>query len=92
VRTLLSAPVASLPLVALVPLQSPLATHVLALVEVQLSVDDPPWTSALGDAVSVTVGAGIGGVTETVASFEAEPPAPLHVSVKVVVCASADVT
>jgi hypothetical protein len=62
------------------------------LVDVQLSVDDPPWTIALGDAVSVSVGAGVGGVTETVASFDAEPPAPVHVSVNVVVCASADVT
>jgi hypothetical protein len=91
VRTLFNAPVASLPLVALVPDQSPLATQEVALVEVQLRVEDPPWVTALGTAVRVRVGAGVGGDTVTVVLFEADPPAPLHVKVNVVVCANAAV-
>jgi len=91
VRTLFNAPVASLPLVALVPDQSPLATQEVALVEVQLRVEDPPWVTALGAAVRVRVGAGVGVDTVTVVLFEADPPAPLHVNVNVVVCANAAV-
>jgi hypothetical protein len=48
--------------------------------------------TALGVAVRVSVGAGVGGDTVTVVPFDEDPPAPLHVSVNVVVCDNAAVT
>ena len=55
------APVDSEPEMALVPLQAPEAMQVSALVVVQVSVDEPPATTAVGLAVKVRVGAAGGG-------------------------------
>jgi hypothetical protein len=68
------------PLVALVPVQSPVAAHDVALVVLHVSVEVLPWTIAFGLALSAKVGGGLGGVTFTVTDCEPEPPAPLHVS------------
>lgn len=86
-----SVPVDSVPLVLREPLQSPLATQVVAFVVVHESVDDPPCVIAVGVAVSVSVGAGDAGETVTVVLPEPDPPRPLHVSVYVAVCVSAGV-
>lgn len=61
-----SAPVDWLPLVALLPLQPPEAVQLVALLEFQARVDDPPSLTAVGFALSVTDGAG--GVTVTAAT------------------------
>lgn len=73
------------------PLQSPLAVHDVALVLVQLSVAVPPWLSADGVAVRLSVGAGVTGVTVTVAFPVAVPPGPEHASENVTVFARAPV-
>ncbi len=77
----LRAPVDDEPLVASLPDHAPEAVHEVALVADQLRVELPPLTTVLGLAVTVTVGAGVAGVTETVAVCVALPPAPLQVSV-----------
>jgi hypothetical protein len=48
------------PLVASVPLQAPVALHEAALVEVQDNVVDSPASIVVSDAVSETVGTGVG--------------------------------
>jgi hypothetical protein len=58
VVVVVSAPVDWLPLVALAPLQPPLAVQLVALVELQVSVAALPLVTLVGDAVSVTVGGG----------------------------------
>jgi hypothetical protein len=63
----------------------------VALVLVQFSVAEPPWLSAAGVAVRLSVGAGVTGVTVTVALRDAVPPAPVHAMVNVTVCARAAV-
>jgi hypothetical protein len=71
------APVLSVPLVALVPLQPPEAVHEVAFVELQVSVEAPPLATVVGFAVSVTVGAA---TTMTVAPATLlVPPAPVQV-------------
>jgi hypothetical protein len=60
-----------------VPLQPPEAVHDVALVEVQVSVEDPPLATAVGLAISVAVGTGLT-VTVTLAAGLV-PPAPLQV-------------
>ena len=65
----LNAPLLWLPLVGKVPLQPPDAVQELALLEVQLNVEDPPASMVVGDAVSVAVGEGGGGTGGV-----AEPP------------------
>ena len=72
-----SAPVDSLPEVGLVPDQAPEAVHVFALVDDQVSVEDPPLATDAGFATSDTVGAGGNTVTVTVAL--ALPPEPVQV-------------
>ena len=52
----LSAPVVELPLVGSLPDQPPEAVQLLALVEDQLSVDDPPVLTVVGLALRLTVG------------------------------------
>ena len=52
--------------VVLVPVQSPLAVHTVALVELHVSDAEPPWTIEFGTALNATVGAGVAGVTLTV--------------------------
>jgi len=54
-----------LPESAFAPLQSPEAVHDVAFVEVHVKVALPPLAMVVGDAVNVTVGAGVGLVTET---------------------------
>jgi hypothetical protein len=54
-----SAPVDQVPLVATAPCQLPEAVQAVALAEFQLKVDMPPLAIVVGDADSVTVGAGV---------------------------------
>ena len=56
--------------------------HPVALVEDQLSVDRAPVATVVGLALNVTVGAGAA-FTVTVTERCAEPPAPVHESVNV---------
>jgi len=53
-----SVPVDWLPLVGFAPLQPPEALQLVALVELHVSVEEPPLVTEAGLAVSVTVGAG----------------------------------
>ncbi len=85
----LSAPVDCEPLVAKVPDQPPEAVQAVALVEDQVRVEVPPFVTLVGLALIVTVGAGA--ETVTVADWAAEPPAPVQVSVNLVVAVSAAV-
>ena len=80
---LLSAPVDSVPCVPLVPLHPPDAVHVVASVEVQLSVALPFAVTLSGLALSSTVGNGGGGEAFTVtwALRVTLPPAPVHCNV-----------
>ncbi len=84
-----SAPVDCEPLVALAPLQPPEAVQLVALVELQVSVEEPPFAMLDGLAVRVTVGVG---TTVTVALALPLPPVPVQVSVNVVVAARAALT
>jgi len=86
----LSAPVDFEPLVASAPDQPPEAVQAVALLEDQVNVDVPPLATLVGLALIETVGAG-GAETLTVADCDAEPPAPVHVRVYLVVAASAAV-
>ena len=74
---LLSAPVLLLPLMARAPLQPPEAVQPVALVELQLSVDEPPFGTNIGLADNDAAG-----MTLTVADTGVlVPPAPLQVMV-----------
>lgn len=78
--------VASEPLAVRSPLQPPIATHALALVDDQVSVELSPAAMLVGFAESKTVGDGAGeAVTTIMAELDAVPPGPSHVSVKLVV-------
>jgi hypothetical protein len=63
----------------------------VVLAEVQVNVELPPSLTLVGLALSVTVGAGAGAEIVTMADWEAEPPAPVHARVKLVVVVSAGV-
>jgi hypothetical protein len=67
--------------VALAPLQSPVAEHDEALVELQVRFEVFPWTIAAGLAEIASVGGGVAGATFTVTDCDAEPPLPEQVSV-----------
>jgi hypothetical protein len=70
----------------LLPVQPPDAVQDVALLEVQLSVALPPEVTEVGLAVSDTLGAvGVLDVTLTVTDLLTDPPAPVHVSVYVLV-------
>jgi len=84
----LTAPVLALPLVGSLPDQPPLPVQLLAFVEDQLSIAEPPLVTVVGLALRVTVG---GAETLTVTAWLALPPGPLQASVKVVVVLSAPV-
>jgi hypothetical protein len=71
------APVDAVPLVGFEPLQPPLAVQELALVADQVSVELLPEVTALGPALSVTVGAEA--ETVTVTDWVALPAGPLQV-------------
>jgi len=73
------------PLVALPPLQPPEAVQLVALVELQVSVDVAPLATVVGLADSVTVGAGGGVPAVTVTDWLVVPPVPVQANVKVVV-------
>ena len=73
----MTGPVLCVPLVALLPLQPPVAVQEVALVELHVSVDAPPLAIEVGLAVNVTVAAG---TTVTAAvTIELVPPVPLQV-------------
>lgn len=74
-----SAPVACVPEVALVPDQAPEALQEVALVEVQVSAALARLATVLGLALKLTVGESP--FTETVTDCAAVPPAPVQVSV-----------
>ncbi len=76
---LVSAAVDHVPLNATAPLQPPEATHSVALAELQVKSEMVPLATVVGEAASVTVGAG--SVTTTSVDCEAEPPVPVQVSV-----------
>ena len=76
------------PLTALVPLQPPDAVQLLALAEVQLSVEVPPLAMVAGFALSATVGGGGGVPAVTVTVWLDVPPGPVQLSVKLVVALS----
>ena len=86
----LRAPVDFDPLIACAPLHPPDAVQAVALVEVQVRVDALPLATLVGLALNDTVGAG-GAETVTVADCDAEPPAPVQVSVNFVVAVRAGV-
>ena len=73
----MSAPVDWLPEVALAPDQPPEAVQEVALVEDQVSVEDPPLATDAGFAASDTVSTG--GDTVTVAEALPLPPEPEQV-------------
>jgi hypothetical protein len=81
--------VPEVPLSACAPLQPPEAVQLVALAALQLRVEFAPLLTVAGLATNVTVGAG--GITVTVALSCAVPPAPLQLSVYVVVAVSAPV-
>jgi hypothetical protein len=68
------------PLTGSPPDHPPEAAQVLACAVDQLKVEPPPLTTLLGLAVSRTVGAGAGEVTDTVADCVPTPPGPVQVS------------
>jgi hypothetical protein len=69
------------PLVALDPVQPLLAVHEVLLVELQVSVADPPAVMVAGAALIETVGVAAAAFTVTVVFCAAEPPAPVQVRV-----------
>lgn len=75
---LASAPVDQVPLVATALLQPPDAVQDVAFADVQVNVDMPPLATVVGEAASVTVGAGE--TTTTSADCEAWPPGPVQVN------------
>ncbi len=84
-----STPVDCEPLAALLPDQAPEAEQAVAFAADQLSVELVPLLIVLGAAPRVTTGAG--GVTETVADCDAEPPLPVQVNVYVPLAVSVPV-
>lgn len=84
-----SGPTNRLPLVGCGPDQPSDATQLVALVDVQLSVVEPPAVTVCGVAFSVTVVTA--GPTVTSALWLAVPPAPVQVNVKFVVALSGPV-
>jgi hypothetical protein len=83
----LTAPVFLVPLVPNAPVQPPDAAHEVALLELQVNVDEPPGAITEGYTESVA-----DGTTFTVAVAGAlVPPAPVHVSENVVLALSAPV-
>jgi hypothetical protein len=83
----LTAPVAFAPLVARAPVQPPEAVQAVALVDDQVSVELPPRATLAGPALRETLGGAA--ETVTVTDCDAEPPAPLQVSAKLVVAVRA---
>jgi hypothetical protein len=78
----------SLELIALAPAQSPVAAHDVALLELQVSVEELPCRMAEGFALRASVGGGVAGVTLTVTVCVAVPPAPVQLNVYEVLAVS----
>ena len=76
----LRARVLALPLVGSFPDQPADAAQLLALLDDQLSIADPPLLTVVGLALRLTVGL-VGAEALTVTVLLALPPAPLQVSV-----------
>jgi hypothetical protein len=76
-------PTAEEPETARAPVQSPLATQLVALVLLQAKVELPPLATLSGDAENVSVGAAAGACTITVTLADPLPPVPVHESEKV---------
>ena len=76
----LSAPVLALPVVGSLPDHPPEAVQLVAFVDDQLSVAEPPLLTVVGLALRLTVGLA-GADTLTVTDCAALPPDPLQVSV-----------
>jgi len=74
-----NAPVLCVPDVPLAPVHAPEAAQLVAFVVLQVSCDDAPDCTLVGDAVRLTVGAGA--ATATAAVRAIEPPLPVHVRV-----------
>jgi hypothetical protein len=74
--------------VAFAPVQPPEAVQLVASVELQVNVDEPPVATVLGVPVRVTAG---DGATVTVTVRAALPPTPEQVNVKFVVAVSGPV-
>jgi hypothetical protein len=79
------------PLVAFVPLQPPEAVQDVALVELQVNVEDPPLVVVVGLAVRMAVGTGLVVTVTVAAAGVLVPPAPVQVNEYVVVAARAPV-
>ncbi|MFO1427736.1 MAG: hypothetical protein U1F11_12355 [Steroidobacteraceae bacterium] len=86
VPAVVSAGVVSVPELARLPVQPPLAVQAVALVAFQLSWVVPPFATLEGFAESATVGTG--GSTVTFALAAAEPPGPVQLSEKVALAVS----
>jgi hypothetical protein len=85
-------PVLRLPLAAKLPLQPPEAVQDVALVELQVSVDEPPVATLEGEALTLAVGAAGKGLTVTdAAAAGLVPPGPEQVNEKVELAVSAPV-
>ncbi len=83
-----SAAETSVPLVALAPVQPPLAVQVVAFVDDHVRLVDDPVVTDGGVAVNVTMG-NTGAVTVTDALADPDPPVPEHVNVKLALAVSA---
>ena len=70
------------------PVQSPVAAHEEALLELQVNVEELPCRMAEGFALSASVGGGVAGVTLTVTVCVAVPPAPVQLNVNEVFAVS----
>jgi len=80
--------VLAVPEVAREPLHEPVAVQAVAFVVLHVSVDAAPDATLVGEADSVTVGAG---KIDTEALCVTDPPAPVHVSENAVFALSAPV-
>ena len=79
-----------MPLVAFAPANvPPVAVQEVALVELQVSVEDPPLAIVVGLAVSVAVG--LGAIVTVAVAAVLVPPAPVQVNEYVVVAVRAPV-
>ncbi len=79
------------PEVGWLPVQAPLAVQVVALVDDQARVLELPLATVVGLALMLTVGVAAGAVTDTVADFAVVPPAPVQLSVYVLLALRAPV-
>jgi hypothetical protein len=92
VAVFVNEPVEAVPDSARFPDQAPEATHDVALVLDQDNAAESFGATTVGSASRVTVGAGVPGVTVTVADALPEPPAPVHCSVNVLLTVSGPVS